>query len=79
MARTLPASMMQGSHRCRFIWCYSNFILNWIEMGGGGLLLKYDPASKATTVLLRDLYFPNGVSISNDGTFLLFCETSLLR
>ena len=39
-----------------------------------GRLLKYDPNTKETTVLLRDLQFPNGVSLSKDKSFFLFCE-----
>lgn len=41
-----------------------------------GRLLKYNPVTKETTVLLRNLQFPNGVSLSKDGTFLVFCEGS---
>lgn len=41
-----------------------------------GRLLKYNSVTKETTVLLRNLQFPNGVSISKDGTFLVFCEGS---
>ncbi|KAJ4790806.1 Strictosidine synthase [Rhynchospora pubera] len=44
-----------------------------------GRLLKYDPKTKKTTVLLRDLQFPNGVSMSKDGSFFVFCEGSLGR
>lgn len=39
-----------------------------------GRLLKYNPVTKETTVLRRDLQFPNGVSLSKDGSFFLFCE-----
>lgn len=41
-----------------------------------GRLLKYDPITKETTVLLRGLQFPNGVTLSKDGSFLVFCEGS---
>ncbi|KAK9078089.1 hypothetical protein SSX86_002146 [Deinandra increscens subsp. villosa] len=41
-----------------------------------GRLLKYDPLTKKTTVLLHNLQFPNGVSLSKDGSFFLFCEGS---
>jgi sugar lactone lactonase YvrE len=41
-----------------------------------GRLLKYDPKTKETIVLLRDLQFPNGVSMSKDGSFFVFCEGS---
>jgi len=41
-----------------------------------GRLLKYNPQTKETTVLHRNLQFPNGVSMSKDGSFLVFCEGS---
>uniref|UniRef100_A0A6V7QYR2 Strictosidine synthase conserved region domain-containing protein n=1 Tax=Ananas comosus var. bracteatus TaxID=296719 RepID=A0A6V7QYR2_ANACO len=41
-----------------------------------GRLLKYSQITKETTVLLRGLQFPNGVSMSKDGSFFLFCEGS---
>lgn len=41
-----------------------------------GRLLKYDPVTKETIVLLRNLQFPNGVSLSKDGSFFVFCEGS---
>jgi sugar lactone lactonase YvrE len=41
-----------------------------------GRLLKYDPKTKETTVLHRNLQFPNGVSLSKDGSFFVFCEGS---
>uniref|UniRef100_A0A1D1XFC9 Adipocyte plasma membrane-associated protein n=1 Tax=Anthurium amnicola TaxID=1678845 RepID=A0A1D1XFC9_9ARAE len=44
-----------------------------------GRLLKYDPVSAETTVLVRNLQFPNGVSLSKDGSFVVFCEGSLGR
>lgn len=39
-----------------------------------GRLLKYNPVTKEATVLLRNLQFPNGVTMSKDGSFFLFCE-----
>lgn len=44
-----------------------------------GRLLKFNPVTKETTVLLRDLQFPNGVSLSKDGSFLVFSECSVGR
>ncbi|KAM0950384.1 putative strictosidine synthase transcription factor WD40-like family [Dioscorea sansibarensis] len=41
-----------------------------------GRLLKYNPVTKETTVLLRNLQFPNGVSMSKDKSFFVFCEGS---
>ena len=37
-------------------------------------LLSYDPSKKQTNVIVRDLYFVNGVELSSDQVFLIFCE-----
>ncbi|THG08265.1 hypothetical protein TEA_011015 [Camellia sinensis var. sinensis] len=39
-------------------------------------LMKYDPKSKETTVLLESLTFPNGVALSKDGYFILVADTT---
>ncbi|KAK3027363.1 hypothetical protein RJ639_040962 [Escallonia herrerae] len=44
-----------------------------------GRVLKYDPSTKETTVLVRNLQFPNGVSLSKDGSFFVFCEGAIGR
>lgn len=56
-----------------------NFLQLVFTSEPSGRLLKYDPATKETTVLLRNLMFPNGVSLSKDGSFLVLCEGSLGR
>ena len=40
-----------------------------------GKLIKYNPYTKESKLLLDSLYFANGVAVSNDGQFLLFNET----
>ena len=44
-----------------------------------GRLLKYDPSVDEVTVLARNLYFPNGIAVDKDETFLYFVETFTLR
>ncbi|KAG5555905.1 hypothetical protein RHGRI_006528 [Rhododendron griersonianum] len=44
-----------------------------------GRLMKYNPQSKETTVLLQNLTFPNGVSLSKDGDFVLVADTTNCR
>lgn len=44
-----------------------------------GRVLKYDPVTKETTVLVKNIGFPNGLTLSKDGAFFLFCEGSLGR
>jgi len=40
-----------------------------------GRLLKYDPVTKQTSVLLEDLYFANGVALSSEEDFVLVVES----
>ena len=51
------------------------YILDLMEMRPHGRLLRYDPATGKTKVLLRDLNFANGVAVSPDGEYLLVNET----
>ncbi|GMY32565.1 protein STRICTOSIDINE SYNTHASE-LIKE 13-like [Fagus crenata] len=53
------------------------FIL--LEGEATGRLLRYDPPTKTTHVVLEGLAFPNGVQLSRDQTFLLFTETTNCR
>jgi hypothetical protein len=50
--------------------------LDFIEHGANGRLLSYHPESKVTTLLLDNLYFANGVAVSEDDSFVLVNETS---
>lgn len=42
-----------------------------------GRFMSYNPSTLQTNVLLNDLYFPNGVAVSPDQNFVIFCETPL--
>lgn len=44
-----------------------------------GKLMKYNRSTKQLTVLLQDLAFANGVSLSKDRSFALVAETSTCR
>lgn len=44
-----------------------------------GRLLVFDPETKTTKVLLKDLYFANGVAVSPDGEYVLVNETFRAR
>jgi sugar lactone lactonase YvrE len=46
-----------------------------LEARPHGRLLAYDPAAGTTRVLLRGLYFANGVALSRNGDFILVVET----
>ncbi|KAL6220787.1 hypothetical protein ACLB2K_008542 [Fragaria x ananassa] len=56
---------------------YNNeeFIWDFLEGRPYGRLLSYNPLTKETKVLVRDLYFANGVAVSSDQSFVIFCET----
>ncbi|XP_022756049.1 protein STRICTOSIDINE SYNTHASE-LIKE 3-like [Durio zibethinus] len=51
-----------------------NFMQLVFSSENSGRLLKYNLHTKETTVLMRNLQFPNGVSLSKDGSFLVFSE-----
>lgn len=51
------------------------YMLDLMEMRPHGRLLRYDPATEKTEVLLRNVYFANGVAVSPDGEYLLMNET----
>ncbi|CAA2972420.1 STRICTOSIDINE SYNTHASE-LIKE 6-like [Olea europaea subsp. europaea] len=53
------------------------FLFDFLEGRPHGRFMSYDPSTKQTKVLLRDLYFPNGVVISPDQHFVIFCETPM--
>src|SRR5438309_2621391 len=46
-----------------------------LEHQPNGRLLAFDSRTKETRVVLRDLYFANGVAVSPDQSFVLVCET----
>ncbi|CAI9785827.1 unnamed protein product [Fraxinus pennsylvanica] len=56
-----------------------NFLQLVFSGENSGRVLKYNPHTKETTVLFRNLQFPNGLSLSKDGSFFVFCEGSVGR
>ncbi|KAB2067390.1 hypothetical protein ERO13_A09G212000v2 [Gossypium hirsutum] len=56
---------------------YHFFIL--LEGETTGRILRYDPPTKTTHVVLDGLAFPNGIQLSKGQSFLLFTETSNCR
>lgn len=77
----------------RVVWCLSLQVLifncdvisfrNFLQLvfsgDNTGRVLKYDPIAKKAVVLVSNLQFPNGVSISKDGSFFVFCEGDIGR
>ncbi len=56
-----------------------DYVLDLLETRPHGRLLRYDPATGKTEVLLKDLYFANGVALSAGEDFVLVNETYRYR
>lgn len=56
-----------------------DFMLDLLEARAHGRLMRYDPATKTVTVLMRDLNYANGVALSQDEDFVLVNETFQYR
>ncbi|KAK9170248.1 hypothetical protein Syun_002388 [Stephania yunnanensis] len=56
-----------------------NFLQVIFSGDNSGRLLKYNSSTKETTVLMKNLQFPNGLSMSKDKSFFLFCEGTIGR
>lgn len=63
----------------RFGGTYPASLLDIMEHGSHGRLLRYDPQTRKTTVLLTGLNFANGVAVSPDQRFVLVNETGSYR
>lgn len=56
-----------------------DYLLDLLEGRPYGRLMVFDPASGKTQVLLKDLYFANGVALSQNEDFVLVNETYRYR
>ncbi|CAL8171429.1 unnamed protein product [Prunus armeniaca] len=52
-----------------------HFVWDILEGWPYGRFMSYDSATKQTIVLVRDLYFDNGLVVSPDQSHIIFCET----
>ncbi len=50
-------------------------LLDLVDHGGNGRVLAYDPKTKQTHTVLKDLNFANGVALAKDDSYLLIAET----
>ena len=57
----------------------SQHVNDLLEHQPNGRLLAWDPKTQQTRTLLRDIYFANGVAVSQDQTFVLVVETGTYR
>lgn len=62
-----------------FKYQQTEYLYDLMEAKPHGRLLKYDPKTKTTSTLLKDLYFANGVALSKNEEFLLVNETYRYR
>lgn len=60
-------------------YSFSDFMFDILEGKPHGRLISYDPSTNHTTLLVSNLYFANGVAVSPDQQFVVFCETMLRR
>jgi sugar lactone lactonase YvrE len=56
-----------------------DYLLDLFDARPRGRLLRYDPATRKAAVVLRDLYFANGVALSEHEDFVLVNETYRYR
>ena len=47
--------------------------------GATGRLLKYTPKDGSTALVADNMFFPNGVALSDDGRFVAVAETTSMR
>ncbi len=57
----------------------SEYLYDLMEAVPHGRVLKYDPRTKKTVTLMKDLFFPNGVAISKNEDFFVVNETYKYR
>jgi sugar lactone lactonase YvrE len=58
---------------------HTQFLYDMLEGRPHGRLLRYDPTTKETSVLMKDLCFANGVALSQNEDFVLVNETYRFR
>lgn len=58
---------------------YGKFVEEILEAKPYGRLLKYDPITSKTTILLDGLAFANGVALSSMEDYIVICETWRFR
>jgi sugar lactone lactonase YvrE len=58
---------------------YEASLLDLMEHGGHGRLLRFDPATGGVSVVLGGLQFANGVALAEDGAFVLVADMGNYR
>jgi len=60
-------------------YAQNEYLYDLMEAKAHGRLMSYDPATGTVKVLLKNLYFANGVALSRDEDFVLVNETYRYR
>jgi len=63
----------------RFSGTYESSLLDIMEHGGHGQIIRFDPDTQRTDVVIDDLNYANGVAISDDQRYLLVSELGSYR
>ncbi len=61
------------------VWGIDQFTEDILDQRPSGRVLKYDPKTKQTTVLARNLSFANGLALLDDESALIVAETGRYR
>ena len=61
------------------VWGIDQFTEDILDQRPSGRVLRYDPETKATTVLMRNLSFANGLALLGDESALVVAETGRYR
>jgi sugar lactone lactonase YvrE len=71
-ASVVPTSQpLQGGEPGRIEFEMVDAVLESVLRGPSGRLLRYSPATGETTVLMKALWFANGVALSADESFVV--------
>jgi ribose transport system permease protein len=54
---------------------FEEWVVDALEGRGNGRIIRYDPATKTTRTIVRNLLFANGVCMAHDNKSVLFAET----
>ncbi|KAF8679306.1 hypothetical protein HU200_046089 [Digitaria exilis] len=58
---------------------FDRWYYDFFESRANGRLLRYDPSTGLTSVVLDHLYFANGVALPRDEAFVVVCESTRFR
>lgn len=60
-------------------WGYGDQVFDVLESVPSGRVIRFEPATRTTTVIARGLAFANGLALAPDESYLLVCETARYR